>query len=408
MRSPPIRAALAKWTEHLEVILKLAERCNINCTYCYVFNGADKSFERHPPSISNDTVKNVALFLRDACLTLKISALQIDFHGGEPLLVGKRRFDKICGILRDFLDPVTRFQLAIQTNAILIDKDWISLFSNHRVSPGVSLDGPKDINDVFRLDFKRRSSYSDVQRGLSLLRNAFKEGLIDSLGILAVINPLFPAKRIYNHFVHELEIHTLDFLFPDLTHDSFLGTDDGTVGQFLCDVFDTWNEEDDPNVFVRVLTSVLALLLGGRSRMIGFGGELPAAISITTDGTLGPDDTLRGCGEAFFCCDSNVRTTSLVDFLAQPVMLEVFDAGRTIPRVCKNCCWELICRGGHLIHRFSTTERFRRESVFCNSLKRLYSHIGNYLIEEGELTLDKLAGNLRLPGWQTQSLQQLD
>ena len=200
-------------TKNLEVVLKLTERCNIDCTYCYVFNGVDDSYKTDPPKLTPEKCIEVASYLRQASESLNLKKLQIDFHGGEPMLIGKRRFSEYCEVFNEVLGSVVDLSLAIQTNATLIDEEWVRLFSKYKVSPGVSLDGNKLINDKNRIDFKGRGTYDKTVNGLNLLRSAYDAGKIDSLGVLCVINPQNSAKEIYEHFVHDLGIRTMDFLF---------------------------------------------------------------------------------------------------------------------------------------------------------------------------------------------------
>lgn len=389
--------AQKKWASRLEVILKLTERCNIDCTYCYVFRGADISSMSRPARLSRKTVNAVADFLEASCRDFHVEALQIDFHGGEPLALGKQQFGEACEVLRMRLDPLTDFSLAIQTNATLVDAEWINLFAKHRVCVGVSLDGPRSINDRHRLDFQGRSTYDRTRRGLDALREAYDCGLLPSLGVLAVIDPATSPREIYQHLVRDIGIRTLDFLLPDFTHDSMPEPDNGDVGRFLCGAFDAWVEDDDPDVFVRILSSITSLLLGGRSHMIGFGGELQSAISIASDGTLGPDDTLRSCGTDFFYSKLKVDDSSLVQLLKTPLLEEVTTAGYTQPSNCASCGWSQICHGGQLVHRFSKAERFARQSVYCTSLKIIYEHIARFLIASGELSVEDFQRTLEKP-----------
>lgn len=382
-------------TKNLEVVLKLTERCNIDCKYCYVFNGVDDSYKTDPPILSHEGCIEVASYLRQACKELNLEKLQIDFHGGEPMLIGKRRFAKYCEIFNETVGTVVDLSLAIQTNATLIDAEWIDLFIKYNVSPGVSLDGNKLINDKNRIDFKGRGTYDKTVFGLDLLKSAYDAGEINSLGVLCVIDPENSAKDIYQHFVHDLGIKTMDFLLPDLSYDT-IGTRDTTSdGKFLCELFDCWVEDDNPEIFIRTLNSIMSLLMGGRSKVIGFGQEVPLAVGISTNGTVGPDDTLRSCGTDFYTTSFNVSDSTLVDFIASNKMSSILKAGQSIPDSCKSCCWETTCGGGHLIHRYSKLNQFENPSVLCNGLKTLYAHIAAYLVNNG-LHINLLKKNLKL------------
>ncbi len=216
--------------KRLEVILKVAERCNINCTYCYFFNGADDSFRFHPPSISKATITNVAEFLSQGAIDQKLENIQIDFHGGEPMLLGKKRFSQICTYLQSSVGTVTKLTLCMQTNATLIDSEWVDLFEQHQIHVGVSLDGPAEYHDAERIDFRGKGTYDRVIRGIRLLQEAQKR--IGEVGVLCVINPRHSAGRIYRHFVDDLHINGMDFLLPDITHTNFIDGNPEEYGNF--------------------------------------------------------------------------------------------------------------------------------------------------------------------------------
>lgn len=85
--------------KHLEIILKISERCNINCTYCYVFNRGNRLAADSTPVIPLDNVIALRGFLERSAAENEIKVIQVDFHGGEPLMMKKNRFDQMCEIL---------------------------------------------------------------------------------------------------------------------------------------------------------------------------------------------------------------------------------------------------------------------------------------------------------------------
>ncbi|MDE9437715.1 radical SAM protein [Xenorhabdus bovienii] len=141
-----------KKIKHLEIILKVSERCNINCTYCYVFNLGNEISINSKPIISYDTIKDLRTFFEQASQEYDIETIQVDFHGGEPLMMGKEKFENACNEFISGSYNKTKLNLACQTNAILIDNEWIDIFSKYNVSVGISIDGPKHINDKHRLN----------------------------------------------------------------------------------------------------------------------------------------------------------------------------------------------------------------------------------------------------------------
>ncbi len=118
----------------LEVIIKITERCNINCTYCYMFNLGNNDYEEHDAVIRSDTIDSLVAFLDRGLTELATEHLIIVFHGGEPLLMKKHKFADLCNRLQATLAAkVKTFQLYVQTNAMLIDDDWIAIFEKFRV-----------------------------------------------------------------------------------------------------------------------------------------------------------------------------------------------------------------------------------------------------------------------------------
>ena len=143
----------------LDVVLKVAERCNLGCPYCYYFYQENDLHKGSPAFMSEATARAVAVFLRRGVQEHRIEHLFIGLHGGEPTLLPKARFDQICTILRDALADVTTVHFAMQTNGTLLDDEWIELLAKHHVMVGVSIDGPPHIHDAARPDHRGRGSY---------------------------------------------------------------------------------------------------------------------------------------------------------------------------------------------------------------------------------------------------------
>lgn len=165
----------------LVLILKTAERCNLNCKYCYFFNGGDQSYKKHPPLISKGVVNQLVKFLSEGIQDLGIEHILVVFHGGEPLLQPIAQFTEMCFLLQSHLSPLTSIDFKVQTNATLISEKWIDAFSQFRVSVGVSLDGPKEYNDIDRIDHRNRGSYDAVRKGIHLLQEGVHQKKIPDI-----------------------------------------------------------------------------------------------------------------------------------------------------------------------------------------------------------------------------------
>jgi uncharacterized protein len=382
--------------KRLEVILKIAERCNIDCSYCYFFHGGDNSFRVHPASMSKETIDGVATFVRDGISALGVKKVQIILHGGEPLLLGKARFAKLCEQLGTALGTVANLTFSIQTNATLIDEAWIGLFERYHVEVGVSMDGPAEYHDVARIDFKGRGTYDRVRRGVTLLQQAASEGRIEKPGVLCVINPAYSVRTIYCHFVDELGFESIDFLLPDDTYESIAkDVSAKSYGQYLCDLFDLWTEQNNPAIHIRVLASVFSLLLGGPSLVSGYGTQLPGSVVIGSHGGLGPDDALRACGEQISQTSMTIKDTTLEEYLKSPFVTKLENAYYDISETCQKCCWANVCGGGWFVNRYRKDIGFKNPSLFCEGLKMFYAHAASYLLAKG-LSFEALQKNLQV------------
>src|SRR5258706_1138924 len=215
----------------LEVILKLSERCNIACKYCYYFEDEERSALQRPSRLTPAAADQFVVRVDEAIGSQLCEELRIVFHGGEPLMYGKERFRVLCSALRAIREP-ERVALCMQTNAMLIDDEWIDIFEEFDIAVGVSIDGPKEIHDKERIDKRGRGTYHQVVAGIRRLIAAAAVSRISRPGALVVMQKGTDGRRIYDHLTGELGIRLLDFLLPDDTWDSAAGTE--WVGPYLC------------------------------------------------------------------------------------------------------------------------------------------------------------------------------
>ena len=131
-----------KVVKAINFIIRLTERCNMNCKYCYVNPEKRKSGERMDLSIINKIYEAVG----------KLSPRYVEFiwHGGEPLLYDKEDFIKIIEMQKELVDKGINVGNGIQTNGTLIDDDWIKIFKEYSISVGISIDYPQSQHDQLR------------------------------------------------------------------------------------------------------------------------------------------------------------------------------------------------------------------------------------------------------------------
>jgi uncharacterized protein len=380
--------------------VKIAERCNINCTYCYMFNKGWDAAKVHPPYMGAATITHMANFLAEGARDVEADTVAIDFHGGEPLMMKKQRFDAMCIEIKARVSPVCKVQLRLQTNAILVDEEWIALFEKHDVRVGVSLDGPPAINDRDRVGPKGEGTHAQTLAGLRMLQRANLDGRIASVGLLSVASPHVDGSTIYDHFVNELDVDGYNILLPDDTYENRPKTDESdALAKHLCDAFDAWAASPAPRPQIKRFRNAIRFFNIGKQFATGRKESHASGhviLVVSSDGELHPNDTLRETSSELFQ-RHNVATTRLVDYLVSPEICALESAETTLPTGCRDCAWKNMCVGGAaaggMVNRYSTKNGFNNPSVHCSALQQFYSHIAASLLRNG-LSYDTLQDSL--------------
>lgn len=352
------------------LVVKLVERCNLNCSYCYMYNHPDQSYASRP-KVMSDTVYGDMLARVDEYLSTRAPRrMTLTFHGGEPTLVGAARFRQLLEYATARLGERVRF--ALQTNAVLIDDAWCDVLGEYDVSVGVSLDGPAPIHDRVRTFHNGSGSYAATVAGLERLQRA---GIRP--GVLTVINVGEDGLAIYRH-LRDMSVRRLDFLLPEMSHDTarlMHHSSRTPVADYLIPIFDAWFAEDDPDVSIRLFEAIIRVLLGGSSGLQSIGSEPLNYLVVETDGTLHADDCLKVCVEGLSDTGLNVFDHGLADLSqAVPLIHTLMVAGLPVATGCRNCPELTTCGGGCAPLRYSRERGFDNPSVWCQDLKALIGH----------------------------------
>src|SRR5688500_1183681 len=126
--------------KRLLVNLKIVERCNLNCTYCYFFNGEDQSYQSHPKHLSREKVVEKVRYIELGCEDLNITELNMIFDGGEPLIYSRANFDWMCTLFSETFPSTVSIHYILQSNGTLIDDKWAKLLLKHNDDVGISID----------------------------------------------------------------------------------------------------------------------------------------------------------------------------------------------------------------------------------------------------------------------------
>ena len=145
------------------VVLQSTGFCNIDCAYCYLPDRADP---RQTMDLS--TVEEMARLIFDPPL-LKHN-LDIVWHAGEPLTLTPSYYTQAIEIIERRRPRDVNVHYGIQTNWTLIDNNWIDLFEQHKITIGVSLDGPRDLHDQNRKYRNGSGSHDRTISGIEKLQ----------------------------------------------------------------------------------------------------------------------------------------------------------------------------------------------------------------------------------------------
>ena len=349
------------------VLIKAASRCNLDCAYCYVYRGPDTTWRLQPKRMSVNVIEAVCRRLVEQAERQE-KGFAIVLHGGEPLLL---EFDKLASLLcglRVHLSPDCH-PISIQTNGTLLCENLLDLFVETRTSVSVSIDGPREANDLARLDHRGRSTYTATIRGIELLASHPESEFLFA-GTLSVIQPSFSPSQVYQ-FLKALGTPSMDFLLQDGNHDrlppgkaSFYSTE---YGQWLIDLLDLYLSDPDP-VPIRLIDDTIKLFLGGMSQKEGRGKSQHGILIIESDGEIRKNDTLRASYEGAdrFSSRWNITTTPLSQVLSSREYADC--TGLQLPECsrCNDCDLLSICGGGMPLYRWSAKRGYDNPSVYCH------------------------------------------
>ncbi|MFD9280825.1 FxsB family cyclophane-forming radical SAM/SPASM peptide maturase [Streptomyces mirabilis] len=362
-------------------ILKVANRCNIDCDYCFVFNSKDQVARRLPVRMDLDVARAAARRIGEHVTVNGLPAVHVVLHGGEPLLAGGRHMADLLDAVRDGIPDGTEVRFELQTNATLLSEAWLDLFEQYEVAVGVSLDGPPAANDLHRLTHAGRSSAAATVRGIDLLRSRPHQ----FAGLLAVVDLANDPVEVHDYLA-SFEPPVIDFGLPHGTHDDPPHRHDPSVpeyGLWMTRVYDAWLAHPEYQHSVRMLEDIVALSSGVRGSVETIGLAPPTSVVIESDGTIEGVDTLRSVEEGASWLGLDVFNQSFDEALRHPKLMHRQYGKAALAEQCQSCPLVDVCGGGYLPHRFSTGRGYRNPSVYCADLEHLIRHVQGSLRQHG-------------------------
>lgn len=358
-----------------KVLIKVASRCNINCNYCYVYNLGDDGWRSMPKQISIDTMQTIVNSLSEFSNIQKKPFTTI-LHGGEPLLLGAPKLDLFLATLRTVFSH--EYPIGIQTNGILIDNEILDICSKHHTTIAVSLDGPKDINDRFRVDNDGNGTYEKVISGIQKL-SKHPDGKFLFSGVLAVIDPQSDPFIVYKFF-KDLQVPSVDLIHPDGNHtklppgkSEYHSTE---YGEWLSRFFDVYLSDPTP-IEICLLDNMIKCLLREKMDRGGWIKEDYEILVIDTDGTFSKNDILKSTGNRSdrFKEGLSVKNSSIQDLISSNEFLDYHKEQLPSSPLCLSCPELAMCGGGIPAHRWKEQTGFNNESIYCQDQKLLCKKI---------------------------------
>jgi uncharacterized protein len=353
------------------VLLKVASRCNLDCSYCYVYHMGDEGWRDQPKRMSAETGARIAEQLGGVFRAQQVP-FSVVLHGGEPLLLGRKRLAELLAALRAELPQPCG--LHIQTNGLLLSDDIIDVLIAYDVGVSISIDGPAETHDQFRVDHLGRGSHTRVSKAIARLR-ARPDAMPLFAGVLAVIDPRTDPAAVYAS-LKAAGAPGVDVLVRDGNWDRLpfgkAAPETLEYGKWLEGLLMAYLADADPPR-VRLLDDLLRLILGGRSQKEGVGLSDYGILVIEPDGEVQKNDTLKvaHAGADRFETTWNVHRDRLTDILGSQAYAAYHAQQQPTSSLCQACPELSVCGGGMVAHRWRDGSGYENPTIFCADQKHL-------------------------------------
>ena len=371
--------------------------CNLDCEYCFFLSKEELypgSGFRMDPAVHEAYVSQLLAAQRG------LDEIVVAFQGGEPTLMGLDFFRRTLELERRYAPEGQRVLNTVQTNATLIDDEWAEFFRANDFLVGVSIDGPREMHDAYRVDKGGKPTYDRVLRGLNALKRHGVEW-----NALTTVNAANGdhGRAVYTFLRDELGatfvqlIPIVERVTPELLplaesgwgHRSGarpLYRQEGDVvthrtvgarqyGRFLIDVFEEWARHDVGDVFVSMFDTALAHWMGMHQMGLCVHAQ-----------TCGDAVALEHNGD-LYSCDHYVEPEYLLgNITGGRTLLQLVDSpqqrafGRakldTLPQYCRSCDVRFACNGGCPKDRFLHTPDGEPGLHFlCEGYRAFFRHV---------------------------------
>ena len=340
--------------------------CNLDCKYCF-YSHKSSLFGKSTHRMGDDVLDRL---IKDY-LSLNFPVSSFAWQGGEPTLMGLDFYKKVVELQKEYGQDGQAVSNALQTNGVLLDEEWCRFLCEYQFLVGISLDGPKDYHDFYRLDHAGNGTFDKVMVAIKTCRRHKVE-----FNILVLLNNknVIAPDELFDFFTG-LKIKYLQFV-PCVEKDMKTGQiADYSItpqqyGEFLCRIFDRWNEYGPEKLSIRIIDSMLNYLVHGRHTNCTFNRKCEDYIVIEHNGDA-------------FCCDffvdqqhnlGNIIDSPIKELVRNDKKLRFASLKNKIHNKCLICRHDRLCNGGCLKDRIMTSDGFANPSYFCQGYKTFFDH----------------------------------
>lgn len=311
--------------------------CNLHCDYCFYL----KKSKLYPGSNIHKMSSNILERLISTYLNTEQQHYVFLWQGGEPLLMGLDFFKNAINLQQKYGKPGTLITNIIQTNGTLINDDWCKFFNEYKFLVGISIDGPKNLHDIYRKNGDR-GSHSTVIKSIRCLQ----KNQVDFNALVAVHNknidyPIKIMKSLvnlnifYHQYIPIIEFDSHGNPLPwTITGESW--------GKFLIELFDHWQSKYLKKVSVRIFDSIINYMLNRQKNICSWHQDCSSYYVIEYNGDVYPCD--------FFVEKSyklgNISKNNWQYFNKSKIKEQFNKKKSILHKYCNTCSYLQLCMGG--------------------------------------------------------------
>ena len=373
----------------LYVMLKPAgAHCNLACKYCYYLEKNNLYQNSHRHLMSDEMLEQ---FTREYIEAQTMPQVLFTWHGGEPLMRSIDFYKKALALQKKYAHG-KQIDNVIQTNGTLLTDEWCEFFAKNHWLVGISIDGPQEYHDHYRVTPAGKPSWEKVMQGIKLLKKHRVEW--NAMAVVNAYNAEHPLE--FYHFFRDNGCQYLQFTpiverltehedgrtLASLADDREIPLADASVtpqqwGNFLCTIFDDWVRHDVGKTFVEIFDCTLANWMGVLPGICAYSKECGHA------GVMEHNGDVYSCDHFVFpeYKLGNIREQSLIDMLYGEKQQAFSRLKHTsLPRQCKECDMEFACHGECPKNRFEK-DKYGESGLnyLCQGYYQYYTHVAPYM-----------------------------